>query len=87
MGPLTRLSSGHTVDEARRLAGGSRATDRSEEGHNGQSEVRVRKLGSLPAPASWRVHRCGGQDAQEQPASTYSLSEWCTSSGIAARQA
>ena len=65
MGPLARLSSSHSVDEAWRLAGGSRATDRSRGRQRRQSEVRVRRLGSIPAPASWRIHRCGGQEAQE----------------------
>lgn len=52
MGPLVRLSSGPTADEARRLAGRSWATDSSGEGQHGESEVRARRLGSIPAPVS-----------------------------------
>src|SRR6266498_2247882 len=66
-GTLARLSSGHTVDEAGASPGAPRPpTDpRKDNASRLSVGVWVRKPGSLPAPASWRVHRCAGQEAQK----------------------
>src|SRR5829696_8282897 len=80
-----RLPSGHTVDEAepRRVLPSHRQL-------RGKTAVVNRKCGSGSSGASrhrvsWRVHRYVGQEAQEHPAPTYSLSVWKMVASIRAR--
>src|SRR5215216_5890200 len=81
-----RLPSGHTVDEAE-----PRRAPPSHRQIRGKTAVVNRKCGSGSSGSvrhrvSWRVHRCAGQEAQEHPAPTFSLSLWITVwSGIGVR--